>query len=104
MAQSGDGSAANDSGSAIVNLLGSPVGKVFLINRGATEVFVRVVYQGGGLASKIHKAGHDTDDYATMRANEPRVFGSENGPYKIKELYIHTASGSSTVDWHSKTI
>ncbi len=102
MAQSGDGVTADAVGSATTNLLTSPARKVFLINRGATEVRVRVVWEGGPAIGNT--SGHTGSNYATMQANEPRTFGSENGVLKIKELYVHTAASTSTVDWHVKAI
>ena len=101
MAQSGDGVAANDSGSNLTNLLTSPAQEVFLINRGAQEVFIRVVWHKEGIGE--HTSGHTGSNYATMRTNEPRSFGKP-GSQKIVEVYVHTATGNSTVDWHVKSV
>ena len=86
MAQSGDAQAANAVGSNIINALTSPVSKIFAINRGAQEVFARVVWEGAG--GKAHGSGHASTEYATLQANEWRVFVEPNHP-KIKEFYIY---------------
>jgi hypothetical protein len=94
MAQTGDGTSATDS-TGTTNQLGHPVRKLYAINRGATEVKARVTWTGG---RSSHPGGMGSSDFATLQANEDKVFSSPPSS-RINGFFVSTASGTSTVDW-----